>query len=211
MAEQPIVNVAAGVSRPLRIAGRVASVSTHTLRDLWNAGRSTYERTLHPLRHRAVRRRLSTAARPRRILVVCNGNVCRSPYLTAVLRSSLLDVEVTSAGFVGGGRSVPPSARSLAHDRGLDLSMHRSQLISQSEVFRADLVLVMDPDQARRLAISFGVAAGKIVIAPDLSTRFHGTRSIHDPWNQPIHVFASSFDHLDDCAETLIDIVRGTN
>jgi protein-tyrosine-phosphatase len=89
--------------------------------------------------------------------------------------------------------------------------MHRSQLISQSEVFRADLVLVMDPDQARRLAISFGVAAGTIVIAPDLSTRFHGTRSIHDPWNQPIHVFASSFDHLDDCAETLIDIVRGTN
>ena len=165
------------------------------------------ERALHPLRHVAVRRRLASTARPRRILVVCNGNMCRSPYLEAALRRDLEDIEVTSAGFVGSGRAAPPIAIALGKQRGVDLSGHRSRLISPPRIGAADLVIVMDPEQARRVAISFGVDPKKIVIAPDLAPRFRTTRSIRDPWKQSMDGFLDSFDHLDSCAATLTDIL----
>lgn len=135
--------------------------------------------------------------------MVCHGNICRSPYLQALLQLRLPDVSVESAGFVGRGRPVPACSLALGAQRGFDLSRFRSQSITTQKVKAADLIIVMDANQARYLAKGFGVAAARIVIAADLDPTV-ACRTIRDPWNQSIEVFEASFNRLDRCAATLL-------
>jgi protein-tyrosine phosphatase len=175
----------------------------------YEATRNLPDRVLHSRRHLGVQRRLSRAPRPRQILVVCYGNVCRSPYLQAVLQRELPDVGVTSAGFFGIDRTVPEISATISAKRGLDLSRHRSRPLTQSAVGSADLVIVMDSYQERELTRTFPMNRSRIVIAGDLDPRFEVTRSIADPWGKSSDVFQSSFDRLDRCAATLVRILRG--
>jgi protein-tyrosine-phosphatase len=109
-----------------------------------------------------------------------------------------------SAGFHGADRPVPEASVTLSAKRGLDLSRYRSRPLVQSVVSNAELVIVMDSDQARQMARMFRVNPARIVIAGDLDPRFDVTRSIADPWNQPDDVFESSFNRLDRCAAALV-------
>ena len=177
------------------------------LKRAYDATCGLYDRILYPRRHLAARQRLSNAPRPRRILVVCHGNLCRSPYLQAVLQRSLPDVVITSAGFVGSDRAVPRISVALSAQRGLDLSRYRSRPITQSQIGDADLLIVMDAEQARRIASMFRVKRKRIVVAGDLEPLFETSRAIRDPWNQSIEAFKSTFDRLDRCAATLVSLL----
>jgi protein-tyrosine phosphatase len=192
------------VTKTLR--GRVTA--RRVLKHAYETTRNLPDRLLHKRRHDAVVRRLSRGDRPRRILVVCHGNICRSPYLEAVLQRALTGTEVSSAGFVGRGRAVPQIAISLGYKRGLDLSGHRSRPLTTPTVRSADLVIVMDADQAHNLARMFPIERARIVIAGDLDPRSGANRGITDPWNRSGDVFESSFDRLDRCAHTLATILR---
>ncbi len=89
------------------------------------------------------------AARPvRSVLLVCQGNINRSAYASAAL-TQLTDgrVHVSSAGFIGPGRRVPHLSEEVAGRRGVDLSTHRSRLVTRPLVTQADLVVVTDPLQ----------------------------------------------------------------
>jgi protein-tyrosine-phosphatase len=123
--------------------------------------------------------------------------------MQAVLQRALPDLTVMSAGFHGSDRPVPETALRLSSKRGLDLSRYRSRPITQSLVNNAELVIVMDSDQARQMASMFRVNPSRIVIAGDLDPRFEATRAIRDPWNQSETVFESSYDRLERCAATL--------
>ena len=160
-----------------------------------------FEARRHPSRHKSVSERLETAPRPKRIVVICHGNICRSPYLEAVLKSSLPGVEVSSAGFVGAGRGVPPNSTEVAGRRGLDLSAHRSRLITGDILEQADLLIVMDENQARALQVGFGVPPDAIVVAGDLDPESTHGRAVFDPWGQPVTAFEASFKRLDRIAE----------
>ena len=204
------MNVAPPVAKPGNGVSSRAFAPTSTLRRVYHATRGLCDRVLHRRRYLTARRRLSTTPRPRRILVVCYGNICRSPYLQAVLQRSLPDIAVTSAGFVGSDRGVPQNSVSVSAERGLDLSRYRSRPITQAGASDADLVVVMDAEQARRVASTFRVKRNRILIAGDLDPTFETSRAIRDPWNQPIEVFKASFDRLDRCAATLVSALRPT-
>lgn len=180
------------------------SVLRGYLKALYHAVRNLPDRILHQRRHAAVRRHLAAMRRPRRILVLCHGNICRSPYLAAVLQRALPDIAVSSAGFVGADRPVPQFSLELSARRGLDLSRFRSRPIFDDDVSNANLLIVMDARQARQLRRLFQVDAERIVIAGDLDPRSSSTRAIRDPWKQTVEVFESSFARLDRCAETLV-------
>src|SRR5712692_6786997 len=95
------------------------------------------DRLLHPWRRRVAREALTSRGLPRLTLVVCHGNICRSPYAAAVLGGLLhqgRDRDVVSAGFIGPDRPAPPEAVSVARARGVDLSRHRSRLLLPSDV-----------------------------------------------------------------------------
>ena len=180
---------------------------TPALRRIYRSARAYCEGALHPRRHRALLLRIAKGQRPRRILVVCHGNVCRSPYLQAVLQRNLPDVSVTSAGFVGPDRPVPQNSLVIGRQRGFDLSRFRSQLLTET-LADADIVVVMNSDQAREIGRKFAIERRRIVVAGDLDPAFHGGRAIPDPWNQSIEVFNDCFDRLDRCGAALVEMLR---
>lgn len=165
------------------------------------------DRLLYRRRHLAARDRLSRMNRPRSLLVVCYGNICRSPYLEAVLKRAMPDVRVESAGFVGPGRPVPPFALAVSAQRGLNLSSFRSRPLVPAVVRDADLIVVMDGDQARYVERYFGVPRKRIIVAGDLDPIPSASRAIVDPWEQPMDVFVSSFNRLDRCAAILVRLL----
>jgi protein-tyrosine phosphatase len=150
---------------------------------------------------------LRAAEPPRAIIVLCHGNVCRSPYLEAALRRELAArpgnaTHVDSAGFVGPHRQSPELACACAADRGLDLGPHRSRLVTREMLDAADLVLVMDESQRDALSRDYPELKGRVVITGDLDPE-RGTRTIADPWGKPRDAFEESFRRLDRCAQAL--------
>jgi len=89
-----------------------------------------------------------------RVLVVCLGNICRSPTAEEVLRQKLDAaglapwVEVDSAGTGSWHIGDPPDARSQRHaaQRGYDLSALRGRQVAPADFHRFDLILAMDDD-----------------------------------------------------------------
>jgi protein-tyrosine phosphatase len=177
------------------------------IKRVFRAVRGLPDRLLHQRRQLAARDRLSRMARPRRLLVVCYGNICRSPYLEAVLKRTMPDIPVDSAGLMGPGRPVPPFALAVSAQRGLNLSAFRSRPLVPGVVRAADLIVVMDGYQARYVERYFRVPRKQIVVAGDLDPVPSASRAIADPWGQPMDVFVSSFNRLDRCAAMLVSLL----
>jgi protein-tyrosine phosphatase len=89
----------------------------------------------------------ATGAVPVRVLVLCTGNVCRSPMAEVMLRARLdqrgVPAVVTSAGSVTEDRPPTDEVLELLEARGLDGSHHRSRLLDTDLLADADLVLAM--------------------------------------------------------------------
>jgi protein-tyrosine phosphatase len=84
------------------------------------------------------------ASDPLRILVVCTGNLCRSPLFAALLADRLgSDVLVTSRGTQAVAGETPPAATVLAARRlGVELDGHTARELDDADIDDADLVLV---------------------------------------------------------------------
>src|SRR6185312_12256998 len=102
--------------------------------------------------------------RPRSILAVCYGNICRSPMAAALFGRALAGVDIASAGFIGPGRPSPREAVAAAANAGVDLSDHRSRLLTPDLVRWADLVVVMDAVQQRRVVERFGRSWRDVIV-----------------------------------------------
>jgi protein-tyrosine-phosphatase len=77
-----------------------------------------------------------------RVLFVCTGNTCRSPFAEAVARGAGHDAE--SAGVSAyTGDEPPDDAIAVARELGYDLSAHRARALTEEMLERADLVVGM--------------------------------------------------------------------
>ncbi|HET9976934.1 MAG TPA: low molecular weight protein-tyrosine-phosphatase [Burkholderiaceae bacterium] len=87
-----------------------------------------------------------------RVLMVCLGNICRSPTAEAVLRAKLdraglgSRVQVDSAGTGNWHVGEPPDARAQRHaaKRGYDLSRLRGRQVAERDFLEFDFILAMD-------------------------------------------------------------------
>lgn len=86
------------------------------------------------------------------ILVVCMGNICRSPTGEAILRAKAaqlgIDVKLDSAGTIGYHQGNPPDSRAKAagEKRGYSFKGIRSRKIVSSDFEQFDLILAADRD-----------------------------------------------------------------
>jgi protein-tyrosine-phosphatase len=104
---------------------------------------------------------------------------------------------------------VPANSLALGAQRGVDLSQFRSRSITKEKVRAADLIIVMEPGQARDIAKAFGIDASGVLIAGDLDPAI-GSRTIRDPWNQSAEIFEAAFNRLDRCAAALVAAIPAT-
>ena len=150
----------------------------------------------------ALRRR----ARPTTVLVVCHGNICRSPYAAARLTRQLgtAGILVESAGFLSQDRPCPPEAVTAAARRGEDLSTHRSAFLAPDVARAADLIVVMDPAQGRVICERFGRSPRDIVVLGDLDPAPLATRTIRDPIDQSPGVYAETYARIERCLAVFV-------
>ena len=107
-------------------------------------------------------------------LVVCTGNICRSPIAEGFLQQLLddrgiNDVAVESAG-VSGLRGYPadPEAVRAAAEQGVDISRHRARRVRPSIIETADLVLAMTAEQKDAVIGLAPSAAGRTFTLKEL-------------------------------------------
>lgn len=152
---------------------------------------------------------------PVRVLMVCMGNICRSPTAHGVLDQLVRNaglagaVQVDSAGthaeYHGGE---PPDARARRHAlaRGYELGEHRARLLERADFEVFDLVLVMDmlnERSARKLAPAEHVH--KLYRLTDFCIRFAGATEVPDPYDGGETGFERVLDLIEDaCAGVLL-------
>lgn len=90
----------------------------------------------------------------KRMLIVCTGNICRSPLAEMLLKGMLPNTEVRSAGILTDksdlvGSRADHSMIRIAHELGEDLSLHRAHQLTVEDCIWSDIILVMEPDQIR--------------------------------------------------------------
>jgi protein-tyrosine phosphatase len=174
--------------------------------------RQALEQHLHPLRRRKARFRLKGAPVPERLLVLCYGNICRSPYAAAVLARGLNDrgmrLTVEQGGFFGPGRPAATTARAVAANRGTDLRGHRSRLITTELASGNCLVVVMEQWQAGRAVREFGASVERTLVLGDLDPQPISERSISDPYGKEAEAFEQTYDRIDRCIAELLGVLE---
>ena len=132
----------------------------------------------------------------RHILIVCVGNICRSPMAEAVLRHELRGQEQVTVESAGLGALVgePASEHALAlmQERGLDVSSHRAQQLTPEQAKNADLILVMTSSQKKAIETNDPVVRGKVFRLGEWLGE-----DIPDPYRHPREAFEVALELID--------------
>lgn len=122
-----------------------------------------------------------------RVLVVCYGNIYRSPFVEACLKSACTMahfVDIRSAGFhPREGREVEPAFRGIAATFNVDLAMHRSRCIDRDDLEWAELIVIMDGHNYRLMYQHYRPYLAKCIWLGAVSTAT--PIIIRDPYRQP--------------------------
>ena len=133
-----------------------------------------------------------------RILVVCTGNICRSPIGEFLLRDALVKAgrnpEVHSAG-VGALVNHPADAMAIEimQERGLDLGSHKAQQATVNLCRWAELVLVMESHHREALGNIDPAVRGKTFLLGHWQQQ-----QIPDPYRRPRAVWDATIKLIDE-------------
>jgi len=149
------------------------------------------------MRQRLAKRALNAITHARHVLVLCKGNVCRSPYAEHRLRRVGLDCTIESAGYYPhAGRCCPDTAIAVAGDHDVNLSQHRSCVVTETMLEQADMIFVFDQENRKTLVGKYAVPPQRIHFLGALNPA--GPLLIADPWNQDRERFEQIYRHIDD-------------
>jgi protein-tyrosine-phosphatase len=102
---------------------------------------------------------------------------------------------VQSAGTWGeDGLPAAPEAVQALLQRGIDLSQHRSRIITVDIIDEADLILTMERNHTEALVTEFPQKENQIFMLAEMVDQ---SNDIADPMQQPIEAFVKTADELD--------------
>ncbi|MCF2857422.1 low molecular weight phosphotyrosine protein phosphatase [Pseudoalteromonas sp. SMS1] len=130
------------------------------------------------------------------ILVVCAGNICRSPTAEYILKDKLVNtsIKVSSAGLTAlEGKEADSLAKELASAKNVDMSPHRGRQISTSLVNSNSLILVMEQRHLQDLCARYPEARGKTF----LLGKWLGDKEIPDPYRQSREAFEHVYELIE--------------
>jgi protein-tyrosine-phosphatase len=144
-----------------------------------------------------------------RVLLVCTGNMCRSPLAEVLLKREVeargLDgVTVGSAG-TGAWDGAPASegAYLVALEHGLDLSAHRARLVTRELLREADLVLTMS--RHHRARVQELEPDARAYVLGEYAGRSGPEAEVSDPFGGDLELYRATYAEL----EELVRIAAG--
>jgi protein-tyrosine-phosphatase/predicted ATP-grasp superfamily ATP-dependent carboligase len=160
------------------------------------------------LHEKNVQRIFRSQEEPRRILFLCYGNICRSPFAEFLAKSRYPSMAVQSAGFhANEGRNSPPHIQSLASRYSINLSDHRSRRVTAGMIRDADVVLLFDSRNYDHFCQEFPDETHKILLLGLF--RQQPLLNIQDPYgfdaNQTALVLQQISEAIDSVGVTLSD------
>ena len=127
------------------------------------------------------------------ILVVCVGNICRSPLGERVLASVVPNLRVSSAGLAAVvGHGADETAARVAAEAGLDLGGHVARQLTPEIGAAHDLILVMEPGHRADVARRMPQLSGRVM----LFDQWTGAKGIADPYRRSEAVHRETRDRI---------------
>ena len=127
-----------------------------------------------------------------RILIVCIGNICRSPVAESLLKQEFPEKTIWSAGL---GALVGNTADTMSIDvaavHGLVLSTHRAQQLVGWMCQTAELILVMEQAHKSKVEELYPLVRGKVFRLGEF-----GKFDIADPYRQSRAAFETAYAHI---------------
>ncbi|OHU90691.1 MULTISPECIES: low molecular weight protein-tyrosine-phosphatase [Pseudoalteromonas] len=130
------------------------------------------------------------------VLMVCAGNICRSPTAEYLLKSKLAgkNIKVSSAGLTAlEGKSADAIAQELAKEQGIDMSEHQGRQLGATLVSQNSLILVMEHRHLEDLCNRYPQARGKTF----LLGKWIGDKEIPDPYRQSREAFEHVYELIE--------------
>ncbi|MBD8187172.1 low molecular weight phosphotyrosine protein phosphatase [Pseudomonas viridiflava] len=134
------------------------------------------------------------------VLVVCVGNICRSPMAVALLRHRLAgpEVRIQSAGIAAlSGSAMDPLAKAVLQSHQVPTRRHEARQVNRHLLHQADLILLMEQAHFSRI----------LKLAPEVRGRtfllgkWQQTLEIADPYRRPKSAFEQTYQHLSRCID----------
>ena len=146
------------------------------------------------------------------VLVICTGNICRSPMAEGLFRSALAgrgDFKAVSAG-LSAPDGQPPSAHSVRalKELGIDISGLRSQALTAAMVKEADFIFGMTHTHADNLMMLYPQAAEKIFLLREFDDTLEMfEKDISDPIGGSYEIYELCRDQIEQGIASLLPFV----
>ena len=131
------------------------------------------------------------------ILVVCVGNICRSPMAEALLKQRFPEKSIDSAG-VGAlvGHGADPAAIKIMEQQNIDITSHVAKQIDENLALNADLIFTMSDSQNKWIEERWPFCRGKT-----FKLGHWNDKDIADPYKHELSAFQTAYQ----------DIIEGVN
>lgn len=168
---------------------------------LESGARGTYLRLMWARRRDQLPPEVS-CARHGTVVVICHGNILRSAFAEALLKEAVVAQRVpglcvSSAGLHAvPGKSADARGVEIAREHGLDLTAHRATALDAEVVAAADLLLVMDYQNAAEVTWRYPEAAAKVVLIGRFDPARASDPVIPDPYGGDLQEVRTSYGRV---------------
>jgi len=186
------------------------------LASLVSRARRKMQRAIERWRAERLRRNpaslVAALARAERVLVVCHGNIIRSPFAARLIERRVEErsraVTIASAG-LGAEPGRPPHALAIetAAPLRIDLRDHTARRLSREDVARADAIFVMDVDQRLAIRRLDPSALTKTFLITSLAA--DTPLEVRDPIDGDAPVFQTCYEHISRAVQPLVRVLAG--
>lgn len=129
------------------------------------------------------------------ILVVCVGNICRSPMAEYLFKRSYPQLNIYSAGIAGMiGHAADAKAQHCMQLIGIDMSGHIAQKLNAELIKKSDLILVMSSNQLKHVEQTWPFAKGKT-----FRLGHWQSKNVHDPYQHDQAFFDETSQLIQSC------------